>query len=156
MFDRIVVPFDGPDVLEIVLPVVSRVIGQRDTEIILLPLERTSSEGKADERVPEKYLLEPWRSTLLRRRGSPVEEILGVVQSSEASLVAMATRTSVPGFPLANAATLKRDLPSTRTPSMLLSSLPRAMPARAAGLSGRGRPIVRPFRSWVISMPIPT
>ncbi|HEX7899183.1 MAG TPA: universal stress protein [Planctomycetota bacterium] len=95
MFDRIVVPFDGPDVLDAVLPTLTRVIGQRDAEIILLKLERPHPEGGGsgeEDEIPSKFLLNPSRTTRLARRGAPVEEILAVVEGTEASLVAMASQ----------------------------------------------------------------
>ena len=89
MFDRIVVPFDDPEVLDAVLPALSRVIGPRDSEILLLKMERTGESAAIDD-LPAKHFTDPSRVTLLRRHGPPVEEILQVVESSEASLVAMA------------------------------------------------------------------
>lgn len=96
MFDRIVVPFDGPDVLESILPVLSRVIGPRDVETILLKLERPApSSGHAepdserDDDIVRRYLRDASQVKRIRGKGPPVEETLAAVESHQASLVAM-------------------------------------------------------------------
>jgi nucleotide-binding universal stress UspA family protein len=96
MFDRIIVPYDGPEVLEAVLPALSRVIGQRDHETVLLKLERPvagppEEEAGHDEDVLARFFKDTSQVKRVRRQGTPVEEILAAVESADASLVAMAT-----------------------------------------------------------------
>lgn len=97
MFDRIVVPFDGPDVLESVLPSLSRVIGSRDHEIILLRLERPAPlsgepDQERDDAIVARFFKDASQVKRIHRQGPPVEETLAAVESHQASLVAMATR----------------------------------------------------------------
>lgn len=98
MFDRIVVPFDGPEVLEAVLPALSRVVGPREYETILLKLERptpptgsTEPDHERDDEIVRRFFKDASLVKWIRRQGTPVEETLSAVESTQASLVAMAT-----------------------------------------------------------------
>lgn len=104
MLDRIVVPVDGPEVSEAILPALPRVIGHGETEIFLLKAERPllvgpsmipagvadAGEGYFDALIP-RFFKDPSRVHVIQRRGTPAEAILEAVKSTDASLVAMAT-----------------------------------------------------------------
>src|SRR5262245_8679182 len=118
MYERILVPLDGSNAAEAILPFVEQVAGPLDAEVVLLrviepvsPVELVASAGVV---VPDTFGLrkreaKQYLSRVDRRlarkalrirtgvaHGSPAKEILAAVQATGADLVAMATRARSP------------------------------------------------------------
>jgi nucleotide-binding universal stress UspA family protein len=114
MYERILVPLDGSELAEAILPFAEQVAGPLDTEVILLrvieplsPVELVASAGVV---APDTFTLRDieakhYLSEIQRRLskkglrvrtrvalgGTPAEEILAAVQATNADLIAMAT-----------------------------------------------------------------
>jgi nucleotide-binding universal stress UspA family protein len=113
MYERMLVPLDGSQGAEAILPFAEQVAGPLDAEIVLLrvleppsPIELVASAGvvtpdtftlremdakrylsEIERRLSKKGLRVRTRVTL----GSPAEEILAAARSTSADLIAMAT-----------------------------------------------------------------
>ena len=114
MYKRMVVPLDGSEVAEAILPFAEQVAGPLDAEVVLLrvieppsPFEVVASAGVV---TPDTFTLrdldaKTYLSEIERRLskkglrirtrvvlgGLPAEEILAAVQATSADLIAMAT-----------------------------------------------------------------
>lgn len=112
MYKRVLVPVDGSEVAESIVPFILQIAGPLDIDVILLrvnrPIPPSVVEGsryvdvedvKARREEAEAYLGRlgaEMRSSGVRvhtrvRRGQPVDEILGAVRDEAADLIAMTT-----------------------------------------------------------------
>lgn len=115
MYERMLVPLDGSEAAEAILPFAEQVAGPLDTEVVLLrvieplnPIEFVASAGVV---APDIFTLrdmdaKTYLSAVERRLskkglrvrtrvafgGPPAEEILAVARATSADLIAMATR----------------------------------------------------------------
>ena len=115
MYKRMLVPLDGSEVAEAILPFAEQVAGPLDAEVVLLrvieplsPIELVASAGVV---APDTFTLrdmeaKTYLSEVERRLskkglrvrtrvafgGPPAEEILAAAQATSADLIAMATR----------------------------------------------------------------
>jgi nucleotide-binding universal stress UspA family protein len=115
MYERMLVPLDGSEVAEAILPFAEQVAGPLDAEVVLLrvieppsPIELVASAGVV---APDTFTLrdmdaKTYLSEVQRRLskkglrvrtrvalgGPPAEEILAAAQATSADLIAMATR----------------------------------------------------------------
>jgi nucleotide-binding universal stress UspA family protein len=115
MYERMLVPLDGSEVAEAILPFAEQVAGPLDAEVVLLrvieppsPIELVASAGVVTpdtftlrEMDAKTYLAEVERRlskkglrvrTRVALGGPPAEKILAAVQATRADLIAMATR----------------------------------------------------------------
>lgn len=112
-YQRVLVPLDGSELAEAVLPFVEKVAGPLDAEIVLLrvvePLSAGEVRASAGVVAPDAYLAREWDAKeyladidrrlagkgirVLRRLqvGRAAEEILTAIEGSGADLVAMTT-----------------------------------------------------------------
>jgi nucleotide-binding universal stress UspA family protein len=114
VYERVLVPLDGSELAEAILPFVEQVAGPLDAEVVLLrvieppsPVELMASAGvvapdiftlrdmdaktylsAVERRLSKKGLRARTRVTL---GGPPAEEILAAIKATSADLVAMAT-----------------------------------------------------------------
>jgi nucleotide-binding universal stress UspA family protein len=113
MYERMLVPLDGSEVAEAILPFAEQVAGPLDAEVVLLrvlepvsPVELVASAGVV---APDTFTLRDmdarrYLSEIERRLskkglrvrtrvafGSPADEILAAAQTTSADLIAMAT-----------------------------------------------------------------
>lgn len=114
MYRRMLVPLDGSEVAETILPFAEQVAGPLDAEVVLLrvieplsPVELVATAGVVAPDAftlrdieAEKYLSEIQRRlskkglrvrTRVALGGTPSEEILAAVQATNADLIAMTT-----------------------------------------------------------------
>ena len=115
MYERILVPLDGSEVAEAILPFAEQIAGPLDAEVVLLrvieppsPIELVASGGVV---APDTFTLrdleaKAYLSEIQRRLskkgirvrlrvalgGPPAEEVLAAAQATSADLIAMATR----------------------------------------------------------------
>lgn len=115
MYERMLVPLDGSEVAEAILPFAEQVAGPLDAEVVLLrvveppsPVELVASAGAVAPDIftlrdmeAKSYLSEVQRRlskkglrvrTRVALGGPPAEEILAAAQATSADLIAMATR----------------------------------------------------------------
>jgi nucleotide-binding universal stress UspA family protein len=110
MYKRVLIPVDGSDVAEAILPLILDIAGPLDLEIVLLtvnqPIRATAIEAGQQlavdglqSEVARTYLAglatemraKGLRVETLVRRGEPVSEILAAAQNTGADLIAMTT-----------------------------------------------------------------
>lgn len=111
MYERVLVPLDGSEVAEAIVPFIEQVAGPLEAEVVLLrvvePMSPAEAMASVDVGAPlaarednaRRYLSELERrlsnkGLRLRTRvafGSPAEEILAAAKATGADLVAMAT-----------------------------------------------------------------
>jgi nucleotide-binding universal stress UspA family protein len=115
MYERILVPLDGSEVAEAILPFAEQIAGPLDAEVVLLrvieppsPIEVVASTGVV---TPDTFTVrdleaKAYLSEIQRRLskkgirvrvrialgGTPAEEVLAAAQATSADLIAMATR----------------------------------------------------------------
>jgi nucleotide-binding universal stress UspA family protein len=148
MYERMLVPLDGSEGAEAILPFAEQVAGPLDAEVVLFrvleppsPIELVASAGVVTpdtftlrEIDAKRYLSEIERRLTkkgLRVRtrvilGSPTEEILAAVRSVSADLIAMAThgRSGVGRVLLGSVA--ESVLRASPVPVLLIRTLPRS------------------------------
>lgn len=97
MLNRILVPLDGSECAEAILPQLKRVAERHRTEIILfraLPLVPFGTDGATDQylrRISFLMTNEGYPSNYILRRGLPAESILEAGQSEGVDLIALST-----------------------------------------------------------------
>jgi nucleotide-binding universal stress UspA family protein len=92
MYTRVLVPLDGSELAEAILPFVEQVAGPLDSEVVLLrviePLSPVELVASAGVGAPDTFALRVRTRVAL---GPPAEEILAAAQATGADLIAMAT-----------------------------------------------------------------
>jgi nucleotide-binding universal stress UspA family protein len=151
MYERVLVPLDGSQAAEAILPFLAQVAGPLDAEIILLravepiaPADAIASAGGAPgtladrETDAKRYLSEVERrlsgkGLRLRTRiafGPPAEEILAAAKVTGADLIAMATH---------GRSGLGRVLFGSVAEAVLRTSVVPVLVIRTTGLTARAR-----------------
>jgi nucleotide-binding universal stress UspA family protein len=149
MYERMLVPLDGSEVAETILPFAEQVAGPLDAEVVLLrvieppsPIELVASAGVVApdtfalrEMDAKAYLSEVERRlskkglrvrTRVALGGTPAEEILAAAKATGADLVAMAThgRSGVGRALLGSVA--ESVLRASRLPVLLIRTTPKS------------------------------
>jgi nucleotide-binding universal stress UspA family protein len=160
MLERILIPLDGSETAEAILPHVRRVLRRHDAETILLhavppfPPDFHLAVPRIDEDAHRyirrmNFLLvnDGVRSRGLVRHGAPAETILSVSEEEGVSLIAMSThgRTGLERLVFGSAA--EQVLRESRWPVLIVRSLPSSV-----GTISRGRLEGLPFHRILVPL----
>ncbi len=160
MFDRVLLPLDGSDTAERVLPQLRRLLAGRSPEIVVFraldaPVPDLAAMAPADAAEAERYvrkiafqlIQEGRRARGLVRPGVGASAILRAAQEEDASLIALSThgRTGLPRLVLGSVA--ESVLRGAGVPVLLVRSFPPPL-----GAPSRGRIEETPLRHVLVPL----